>query len=243
LYEFWIKILAKLSIFCCSIVKGKIMNKLDELRKHLRRGKVYRRGGLAKWSAAMDRHLKELVATGELVKLSAELYLYPKHTAFGKAPAVDTELARAFLKDNRFLLVSPNAYNALGVGTTQLYNEIVVYNHKRHGRFNLGGRMFEFRRKPYFPKKLTEEFLLVDLVNNLKQLAEEPEQIQRQVKKKALQLNPHTLRRATHEYGEVHTRKFFDTIVVEDTALFNFAKTEMKTFLKYRSRDSRLFER
>lgn len=193
------------------------MNKLDELRKHLRSGKLYRRKDLAKWSSAVDRHLKELVATEELVKLSAGLYLYPKHTAFGKAPAADIELARAFLKDDRFLLTSPNAYNALGVGTTQLYNETVVYNHKRHGRFKLGGRVFEFRRKPYFPKRLTEEFLLVDLVNNLKQLAEEPEQVLRLVKKKALQLNSSSLRRAAHAYGYVHTRKFFDTITADSS--------------------------
>jgi hypothetical protein len=193
------------------------MNKLEELRKHLRSGKLYRRKDLEKWSAAVDRHLKELVLAGDLVKLSGGLYLCPKQTAFGHAPADDKELTRAFLKDNRFLLTSPNAYNALGVGTTQLYNETVVYNHKRHGRFKLGGRVFEFRRKPYFPKRLTEEFLLVDLVNNLKQLAEEPEQVLRQVKKKALQLNPTSLRRAAHEYGYVHTRKFFDAITIESS--------------------------
>jgi hypothetical protein len=37
----------------------------------------------------------------------------------------------------RFLLTSPNAYNTLGVGTTQLYDKTVVYNHKRHGHFML----------------------------------------------------------------------------------------------------------
>jgi hypothetical protein len=37
----------------------------------------------------------------------------------------------------------------------------VVYNHKRHGEFSLGGRKFAFRVKPSFPKTLTKEFLLV----------------------------------------------------------------------------------
>ncbi len=36
------------------------------------------------------------------------------------------------------LLASPNAYNSLGVGTTQLYDKTVVYNHKRHGEFHAG---------------------------------------------------------------------------------------------------------
>lgn len=62
----------------------------------------------------------------------------------------------------------------MGVGTTQLYNHRVVYNHKRHGRFTLGGMPFEFRRKPRCPRQLTEEFLLADLLNNLSELAENP---------------------------------------------------------------------
>lgn len=189
------------------------MNKLNKMRKHLRPGKVYRREELAKWSTAIDRHLKALVMSGDLVKLSGGLYLRPKQTAFGKALADDKALVTAFLKDSRFLLTSPNAYNTLGVGTTQLYNETVVYNRKRHGHFNLGGRAFSFRRKPYFPNRLTEEFLLVDLVNNLKQLAEESEQVLAQVERKAMQLNPKALRHAAHEYGAVHTRKFFNSII------------------------------
>ena len=53
------------------------------------------------------------------------------------------------------------------VGTTQLYDKTVVYNHKRHGNFSLGGRKFDFRVKPSLPRTLSREFLLVDLVNNL----------------------------------------------------------------------------
>src|SRR5215831_14757836 len=136
------------------------MTRLQELKKHLRPGQVYRRQDLARWSNAVDRHLKQLVEEGTLTKLSGGLYLFPKDTDFGKAPAEDEKLVEAFLRDHRFLLASPNAYNALGVGTTQLYDKTVVYNHKRHGKFSLGGRKFEFRYKPTFPRKLTPEFLL-----------------------------------------------------------------------------------
>ena len=87
------------------------------------------------------------------------------------SPADERELVRRFLKEDDFLLTSANAYNTLGLGTTQLYNTWVVYNHKRHGRFTLGDLNFEFRRKPRFPQNLTEEFLLVDLLNNLPALA------------------------------------------------------------------------
>src|SRR5580700_9839767 len=114
------------------------MTKLDELKRHLKPGGVYRREDLARWLNAVDRHLKQLVESNVLTKLAGGLYAYPKDTVFGPAPATDDTLVEAFLKDKRFLLASPNAYNGLGVGTTQLYDKTVVYNHKRDGDFQLG---------------------------------------------------------------------------------------------------------
>ncbi len=93
---------------------------------------------------------------GTLTKLAGGLYAYPKQSLFGKAPAEDAKLVGTFLKDDRFLLAPPSAYNSLGVGTTQLYTKTVVYNHKRHGELMLGGRAYDFRVKPAFPRKLTE---------------------------------------------------------------------------------------
>ncbi len=193
------------------------MSKLNELKKHLRRGSVYRRSDLELWSNAVDRHLKQLQEDGTLVKLSGGLYYYPKKTVFGNAPADDKALVTAFLKDNRFLLTSPNAYNALGVGTTQLYNETVVYNHKRHGRYELGGRVFDFRMKPHVPKSLSEEFLLVDLVNNLERLAENAENVLERVKTKARSMSRNVLMKTVCHYGNVGTRKFFAEILENDT--------------------------
>src|SRR5580692_12163032 len=83
------------------------MTKLQELKRHLRPGQVYRREDLAQWSNAVDRHLKQLLSDGTLTKLATGLYAYPKETAFGKAPAEDDTLVRTFLKDHRFLLASP----------------------------------------------------------------------------------------------------------------------------------------
>src|SRR6266436_7028895 len=161
------------------------MTKLEQFKRHLRPGGVYRRQHMAPWSNAVDRHLKQLVNDGTLTKLAGGLYLYPKATVFGKAPPEDDKLVEAFLKDRRFLLASPNAYNNLGVGTTQLYDKTVVYNRKRHGDFQLGGRKFTFRVKADFPKTLTKEFLLVDLVNNLDQLAEAKNEVLERVRKRA----------------------------------------------------------
>jgi hypothetical protein len=185
------------------------MTKAEELKKHLRPGEVYRREDLARWSHSVDRHLKRLVAEGTLTKLAGGLYAYPKQTVFGQAPAEDEKLVKTFLKGDRFLLASPNAYNSLGVGTTQLYDKTVVYNRKRHGEFALGGRRFDFRVKPFFPRKLTGEFLLVDLVNNLDRLAESRDEVLGRVKQRAADYDPSRLQKAAREYGKVGTRKFF----------------------------------
>src|SRR5579864_1297607 len=177
------------------------MAKLQELKKHLRPGQVYRREDLTRWSNAVDRHLKQLLADGTLTKLAGGLYAYPQDTVFGKAPPEDGKLVGTFLKDDRFLLASPNAYNSLGVGTTQLYDKTVVYNHKRHGTYSLGGRTFEFRMKPSFPKALSKEFLLVDLVNNLDRLAESEKEVLARVKERAASYDERRLKRAAHDYG------------------------------------------
>jgi hypothetical protein len=194
------------------------MTKLQALKKHLRPGQVYRREDLARWSNAVDRHLKQLLADGTLTKLAGGFYAYPQDTVFGKAPAEDDKLVGTFLKDHRFLLASPNAYNSLGVGTTQLYDKTVVYNHKRHGLLSLGGRTFDFRVKPSFPKTLNKEFLLVDLVNNLDRLAESKNEVLARVKERAGSYDARRLRRAARDYGNVRTKKFFSEALTADMA-------------------------
>jgi len=189
------------------------MKRLGQLKKHLRPGRVYRRADLAHWSKSVDRHVRELVDEGVLQKLQNGLYYYPKASVFGRVPADERELVRRFLKEDDFLLTSPNTYNTLGLGTTQLYNSRVVYNHKRHGHFTLGGLSFEFRRKPRFPRKLSKEFLLVDLLNNLPTLAEDTEGLRTRVRTKAKELNARKLRMAARDYGKVATRKFFDQVL------------------------------
>jgi hypothetical protein len=189
------------------------MTKLEALKRHLKPGHAYRRAELARWSTSVDRHLKQLVGSGALKKLSGGLYAYPKETVFGRAPAKDSDVVSAFLKDDRFLLASPNAYNSLGVGTTQLYDKTVVYNHKRHGDFQLGNRKFAFRVKPRFPTSLTKEFLLVDLVNNLEQLAEAKDEVLQRVAERAASADGARLRRAVRDYGNERTKKFFNRVL------------------------------
>lgn len=194
------------------------MSRLEELKSHLKQGHVYRREDMREWSNAIDRHLDKLVEEGVLEKLAQGLYYVPKTSAFGKVPPDEDVLIRGFLKDNRFLLVSPNSYNSLGVGTTQLYNRKVVYNHKRHGRFRLGNREFEFQRKYDFPTKITLEFLLVDLVNNLDDLAEDREEVLTKVLSKAKQLPTQKLKLAVTKYGSLKAKKLFKEVLNKEKA-------------------------
>ena len=189
------------------------MEQLDLLKRKLRPGGVYRRADLQQWSKSVDRHLQELVKEGTLEKLSGGMYYVPAQSTFGKVPAEEHALVEVFLKDDHFLLISPSDYNALGVGTTQLYNTRFVYNHKRHGEFKLGNRPFQFVRKPYVPGKLTSEFLIVDLVNNLERLAEDQSVVMERVKEKAREMDPVSLRKMANRFGKVRTRKLFDSIL------------------------------
>jgi len=204
--------------YTCSVRGGK-MKALEELKKHLKPGQVYRRSGLTQWSNAVDRHLKQLVEEKTLQKLSQGLYYYPVKASFGSVPPEDEKLVRAFLKSSEFLLNSPNLYNSLGVGTTQLYNKKVVYNHKRHGLFMLGGKVFDFRLKHKFPKDLSREFLFVDLLNNLNELAEEREDVLRKIKEKVLEEPEAQMKRAVNAYaGERAKTLFFQWMSEESLA-------------------------
>jgi hypothetical protein len=185
---------------------------LARLTEHLRLGGVYRRRDLLPWSNSVDRHLKELTANGTLQKLRTGLYYHPRKFEFGEAPAEEHELMKAFLRTSRFVVISPNAYNRLGVGTTQLYNKRVVYNQKRNGTFLLGKRMFTFKRRSNIPTQLSAEFLLVHLVNELGQLAEDQDAVLSRVRERAKAMDPKNLSRAISRYGKHSTQRWFKTI-------------------------------
>ena len=189
------------------------MSKVNELKSHLKPGMVYRRADLSKWSKAVDRHVILLLKNGTLQKLKTGLYYYPEESVFGQTPPNEETLVRTFLKDNYFLLTSLNDYNSLGVGTTQLYNKRVVYNHKRHGEFKLGSKTYSFRIKPRFPLKASPEFLLVDLVNNLNNVAEDAKLLMENVKERAKKMDLKKLKRTVNAYGGVRARILFLPII------------------------------
>lgn len=182
---------------------------VDLLKAKLKQGEAYRREDLVNFSTSIDRHLAELVGDGTLHKLSQGLFYYPKQSVFGQTPPDEKKLVRTFLKDDDFLLTSPNVYNSLGVGTTQLYNNRVVYNHKRHGKVKLGNQEFDFRLKHKFPKTATPEFMLVDLVDNLNRLAEDKSSVLENIVRKVDGMDKKALKKAVDKYGNVGTKKIF----------------------------------
>jgi len=182
---------------------------LERLREMLRPGRVYRREEFLPLSNSVDRHLRELVEQGALKKLRTGMYYVPRRFEFGEAPAEEHALVRSFLRSDRFVVTSPNVYNQLNLGTTQLYNRRVVYNQKRHGTFELDGRSYEFQRRMNVPKRLTPEFLLVDLVNELGRLAEDQDDVLSRVKERSAQMDHRRLSRAVTLYGNCATQKKF----------------------------------
>jgi hypothetical protein len=185
---------------------------METLRQHIKPGHVYRRSDLEYYSSAIDRHLGMLTKDGSLIKLSQGVYYAPKSSKFGLVPPDDVVLVESFLKDSDFLMVKPNVYNTLGLGLTQLYNTTWVYNHKRKGEFKFNGKSFEFKIKSSFPNQLTKEFLLVDLLNNLDELAEDQNQTIKRLPENLNSFNNEELMRVAQQYGSGRTKQLLKSI-------------------------------
>ena len=184
------------------------------LLKHIAPGKVYRRSDLEYYSSAIDRHLAQLTKQGTLIKLNQGLYYAPKSSKFGEVPADDHQVVSRFLKSEDFLMVSPNSYNALGLGLSQLYNTTWVYNHKRKGTFKLNGKTFEFKIKSAIPKTTSQEYLLVDLLNNLDNLAEDQTATWNKLPQHIpSHFDPDALMNATQQYGTGKTKRILKSII------------------------------
>ena len=188
------------------------MSASQKLKQRLKPGQVYRRMDLVPFSNSLDRHLRRLVETGQLRKIRTGIYHRPTTCVFGEVPALDKKVIAAFLKSDDFFVMSLNTYNGMGVGTTQLYNERLVYNHKRNGHFVLNSQKFYFLKSRKFPKKPTDAFLLVDLINNIEMLTEDGSLLKERVARLARLQGKDEMVRAAKAYGKVSTRKYFDRV-------------------------------
>jgi len=139
-------------------------------------GRVYRTRELGQWSANPPRLAQRLVRDGQLVQLAHGLFAAPRRSRFGAVPPTDEALLRAFLDGGPFVFTGPERWNALGLGTTAVFATPLVYNTKRSGLFNFGGRQFLLRRVA-FPETPPPEWFVVDLFENAEQAAAAPEEL------------------------------------------------------------------
>lgn len=185
------------------------MKNAEKLKNCMEPGRVYRRQDLEGCTTALDRDLKTLVDSGEVRKLAGGLYDRPGNNAFGFTPPDERELVRAFLKTDDFLLTSYNYFNQLGLGLTQVYSAALVYNHKRTGEYSLGGKKLEFRLVPAYPHKLSREFLLVDLLNNLKRLPDNTAGVLENLKARLKDFDRAALQACLERYGRPGAKNIF----------------------------------
>ncbi len=183
------------------------MKNAEKMKTAMTVGRVYRRQELEHFASTLDRDLKTLVKSGAVERLAGGLYYRPKRNAFGAVPPSEQELVRAFLKTDDFLVTSHTYFNQLGLGLTQLYNDCVVYNHARKGDFNLGGRRFLFRCPRSYPRELSKEFLLVDLLNNLKELPENTSNVVENLKKRLSEFDAGKVEENLALYGRARARE------------------------------------
>ena len=131
----------------------------------LHAGRVYRTRDLGRWTRNPTRLAVRLVEHGALCRLGHGLYMRPRASRFGAVPPSDVDLLRAFLGDSPFVVTGPPAWNALGLGSTAVHADTLVYNTKQSGTFQLGGRTFRLRRVA-FPANPPPEWFVVDLLQH-----------------------------------------------------------------------------
>lgn len=186
----------------------------SKLASQLEVGHVYRRDSLLPFSKAVDRDLIILTKNGILEKIGAGLYYRPEVSRWGTLPPKEEEVVKEFLRDDQYLIYSWNQYNLLGLGLTQIYNNLIVYNHKRHGKFELGKINFDFRRPSRgFPDEISKEFLLVDLVNNLDELAEDTSVLKAKIKENFVKFDQEKIRTMVKKYGKIATQRLFKEFI------------------------------
>lgn len=177
----------------------------------LRPGRVYRTKDLAGWSANAPRLAKRLVRKGQLVPLAHGLFFHPRRGRFGDVPPTDEEVMRVFLDGGRFVFTGPDRWNALGLGTTALFAATLVYNTKRSGPFELGGRHYVLRRVA-FPARPTAEWFVVDLFENASRAGVAPVVLARALRRAvtAGSFDAGRLREMVYRYGTRRTRSLVE---------------------------------
>lgn len=182
----------------------------------LQQGQVLRTKDLSAWSANPVRLAQRLVREGRLQKLGQGLFAVPKTSRFGTVPPDLQTLLAAFLEGSPFVVTGPPAWNTLGLGSTAMWAQSLVYNTKRTGNFMLGNQPVRFRRVR-FPEQPTPEWFAVDLLESLGSAGLSLEELRPRLVE-ALQggrLDPVRLRAMAAEYSTAPHRAFLERAMEE----------------------------
>jgi hypothetical protein len=175
-------------------------------KPRLKPGAVYRTSDLEQWSANPSRLAKRLVKEGKLKPLREHgLFACPKPTRFGDAPPRDETALKAFLKNTPFVFTGSQKWNALGLGTTAVFATPLVYNRKRSGTFELGGRKFELRRVA-FPNDPPPEWYVIDLLENAARAGADPRDIAQALGRARNRFDQDQLQRMAKKFGTKKTQ-------------------------------------
>lgn len=179
-------------------------------------GKVYRTEELAEWTNNPTRMLKRLVDSGEFVRLAKGMYHKPERNRYGVMPPESKELVGALVKHTPYVFTGPTYWNALGLGSTVMFPLQLVYNTKRSGDYQLGGRRFRLSRQR-FPKKPTPEWFAVDLIEHRDLVGLDTETLGRGLAHAVIdgRLSPDTLKSMAAEYGTRETRELVNKALAD----------------------------
>lgn len=191
------------------------------MRAHfqLEKGRVYRTKDFVRWTANPARLAKRLVDEGLLMRLGHGMYAHPEQSKFGPTPPTDQELMRGFLDGAPFVFTGPERWNTLGLGSTAMFAAPLVYNTKRSGRFEFGGRAFELSRVK-FPRQPTPEWFAVDLLENHDKAGVSLDVLRDELAKAVHEkrLREGALRDAAEVYGTRPTRELVARVVEHDAS-------------------------
>ena len=179
---------------------------LQSMINILKPGGVYRRADFEPLSSSVDRNLAQLVKENVLEKIYRGIYQCPRQTIFGQAMPEEKKLLSKFLNDDNFVVYSPCMFNSLGLGTTQLYDKVIVLNKKRHGKITIGCRTFFFHRQRNVPRTVTKEFFLVEMLNRFNELAEDKSMTMNIIQRKLHQFDHRRLKITAARFGKKSTQ-------------------------------------
>lgn len=177
-------------------------------------GQVLRTRDLKPWARNPARLAARLVQKGDLLRLAHGLYTTPSKSRFGQVPPGDEETLSAFLGGTPFVVTGPPAWNALGLGTTALHSDTLVYNTKRSGTFLLGGRRFRLRRTA-FPEHPPREWFAVDLLQHADEAGASRQELAANLERalEVGQLDAKRLRAVAERYARRSVRAMLEPLV------------------------------